>query len=154
MAHHLGRFVDVGLMAVFDHRYYLSELGMKRAANMGRILPGSVQQHHGADLERFDREHDKRHNDGVNRLGGAVPPRGSGCGGLLAGRDEPSLRGGDAVRPAESAVLGLLGGSVEARSSLASTCRSEDCGPRSLAQTQDPSDPPHRDLRDRRATYG
>ena len=68
MARHLGRFVDGGLMAVFDHGYYLWELGMIRAANMGRILPGSVQQHHGADLERFHREHDKRHNDGVNRL--------------------------------------------------------------------------------------
>ena len=36
---HLRRFVDTGLMSVFDGRHYLSELGIRRAANMSRVLP-------------------------------------------------------------------------------------------------------------------
>ena len=39
VSRHPGRFVDTGLVAVFDGRYYLSEMGMKRAANMSRVLP-------------------------------------------------------------------------------------------------------------------
>ncbi len=31
VSRHLGRFVETGLVAVFDGRHYLSELGMKRA---------------------------------------------------------------------------------------------------------------------------
>ena len=39
VSRHLGRFVQTGLVAVFDGRHYLSELGMRRAANMSRVLP-------------------------------------------------------------------------------------------------------------------
>ena len=39
ISRHLGRFVETGLVAVFDGRHYLSELGMRRAANMSRVLP-------------------------------------------------------------------------------------------------------------------
>ena len=66
--HHLRRFVDTGLVAVFDVRHYLSELGMKRAANMSRVLPAVIRSRHGAYLDRWCREHEQRHNDGVNRL--------------------------------------------------------------------------------------
>ena len=56
-------------MAVFDGRHYLSELGMKRAANMSRVLPSaSSKSRHGPYLDRWYREHEQRHNDGVNRL--------------------------------------------------------------------------------------
>ena len=65
---HLKRFVDTGLVAVFDGRHYLSELGMRRAANMSRILPSVIRSRHGAYLDRWYREHEQRHNDGVNRL--------------------------------------------------------------------------------------
>ena len=65
---HLGRFVDTGLVAVFDGRHYLSELGMRRAANMSRVLPSVIRSRHGAYLDRWYREHEERHNDGVNRL--------------------------------------------------------------------------------------
>ncbi len=65
---HLGRFVDTGLVAVFDGRHYLSELGMRRAANMSRVLPSVIRSRHGAYLDRWNREHEERHNDGVNRL--------------------------------------------------------------------------------------
>ena len=68
VSRHLGRFVQTGLVAVFDGRHYLSELGMKRAANMSRVLPAVIRSRHGAYLGRWYREHEQRHNDGVNRL--------------------------------------------------------------------------------------
>ena len=68
VSRHLGRFVQTGLVAVFDGRHYLSELGMKRAANMSRVLPSVIRSRHGAYLGRWYREHEQHHNDGVNRL--------------------------------------------------------------------------------------
>ena len=68
VARHLRRFVDTGLVAVFDGRHYLSELGMRRAANMSRVLPDIIRSRHGAYLDRWYREHELLHNDGVNRL--------------------------------------------------------------------------------------
>ncbi len=65
---HLRRFVETGLVAVFDERHYLTEQGMKRAANMSRVLPGIIKSRHGPYLDRWYREHERRHNDGVNRL--------------------------------------------------------------------------------------
>ena len=68
VSRHLGRFVQTGLVAVYDGRHYLSELGMRRAANMSRVLPSVIRSRHGAYLDRWYREHEQRHNDGVNRL--------------------------------------------------------------------------------------
>ena len=68
VSRHLRRFVDTGLVAVFDGRHYLSQLGMRRAANMSRILPAVIRRHHGAYLGRWFREQEQHHNDGVNRL--------------------------------------------------------------------------------------
>ncbi len=64
----LERFVGAGLVAVFEGRYYLAELGMRRAANLSRVLPGMIRRRHGAYLDRWYREHEREHNDGVNRL--------------------------------------------------------------------------------------
>ena len=64
----LRRFVETGLVVVFDGRHYLTELGMRRAANMSRVLPSVIRSRHGAYLDRWYREHELRHNDGVNRL--------------------------------------------------------------------------------------
>ena len=64
----LGRFVRAGLVAVYDRRYYLAELGMRRAANLSRVLPGMVRWRHRAYLDRWYRQHEQRHNDGVNLL--------------------------------------------------------------------------------------
>ena len=50
ISRHLKRFVDTGLVAVFDGRHYLSELGMRRAANMSRVLPSVIRSRHGAYL--------------------------------------------------------------------------------------------------------
>ena len=55
-------------MAVFDGRHYLSDVGMRRAANMSRVLPAIIRSRHGAYLGRWYREHEEHHNDGVNRL--------------------------------------------------------------------------------------
>ena len=52
VSRHLKRFVETGLVAVFDGRHYLSELGMRRAANMSRVLPGVIRRRHGAYLDR------------------------------------------------------------------------------------------------------
>ena len=68
VGYNLRRFVDTGLVSVFDGRHYLSELGMKRAANMSRVLPSVIRRRHGAYLERSYREREERHNDGMNRL--------------------------------------------------------------------------------------
>ena len=68
VSRHLKRFVDTGLVAVFDGRHYLSELGMRRAANMSRVMPSVIRSRHGAYLDRWYREHEQHHNDGVNRL--------------------------------------------------------------------------------------
>ena len=68
VSRHLGRFIQTGLVAVFDGRHYLSELGMRRAANMSRVLPSVIRSRHGAYLDRWYREHEENHNDGVNRL--------------------------------------------------------------------------------------
>ncbi len=41
---------------------------MRRAANLSRVLPGIVRRRHGAYLDRWYRQHEQRHNDGVNLL--------------------------------------------------------------------------------------
>ena len=64
----LDRFVEYELVARFDDRLYLAELGMRRAANLSRILTSVVRNRHGAYLEPDFRAHELRHNDGVNRL--------------------------------------------------------------------------------------
>ena len=68
LSRHLKRFVDTGLVAVYDGRHYLSELGMRRAANMSRVMPSVIRSRHGSYLDRWYREHEQHHNDGVNRL--------------------------------------------------------------------------------------
>ena len=68
VSRHLRRFVQTGLVAVFDGRHYLSDLGMRRAANMSRVLPDMIRRRHGAYLDRWYREHEQHHDDGVNRL--------------------------------------------------------------------------------------
>ncbi len=68
VSRNLRRFVETGLVAVFDRRHYLSEQGMRRAANMSRVLPSIIRSRHGAYLDRWYREHEQTHNDGVNRL--------------------------------------------------------------------------------------
>ena len=94
---HLKRFVDTGLVAVFDGRHYLSELGMRRAANMSRVLPSIIRSRHGAYLDRWYREHEEHHNDGVNRLVVRFAREGAA---VVAGwRGEVNVPGLTQVRP-------------------------------------------------------
>ena len=64
----LARFVDLGLVAEFDGRFYLAERGMLRAANLSRVLPTVIHSRHGALLESDYQQHEAAHNDGINRL--------------------------------------------------------------------------------------
>ena len=97
VSRHLGRFVDTGLVAVFDGRHYLSELGMRRAANMSRVLPSVIRSRHGAYLDRWYREHEQHHNDGVNRL--VVRFAREGVGVVAGWRGEVNVPGLTQVRP-------------------------------------------------------
>ena len=94
---HLRRFVETGLVAVFDRRHYLSEMGMRRAANMSRVLPGVIRRRHGAYLDRWYREHEQTHNDGVNRL--VVRFAREGVEVVAGWRGEVNLPGLTQVRP-------------------------------------------------------
>ena len=97
ISRHLGRFIQTGLVAVFDGRHYLSELGMKREANMSRVRPRVIQQRHGAYLDRWYREHEQTHNDGVNRL--VVRFAREGVAAVAGWRGEVNVPGLTQVRP-------------------------------------------------------
>ena len=97
ISRHLRRFVETGLVAVFDGRHYLSELGMKRAANMSRVLPGIIKSRHGPYLDRWYREHERRYNDGVNRL--VVQFAREGVEAVAGWRGEVNVPGLTQVRP-------------------------------------------------------
>ena len=84
-------------MEVFDGRHYLSELGMKRAANMSRVLPGIIKSRHGPYLDRWYREHEEHHNDGVNRL--VVQFAREGVDAAAGWRGEVNVPGLTQVRP-------------------------------------------------------
>ena len=97
VARHLGRLVDTGLAAVFDQRYYLAELGMRRAANMSRMMPAVIRSRHGAYMDRWYREHERSHNDGVNLLAALFAREGVE---VVAGwRGEVNVPGFTQVRP-------------------------------------------------------
>ena len=97
VSRHLSRFVQTGLVAVFDGRHYLSELGMRRAANMSRVLPSVIRSRHGAYLDRWYREHEQHHNDGVNRL--VVRFAREGVAAVAGWRGEVNVPGLTQVRP-------------------------------------------------------
>jgi len=97
VSRHLRRFIATGLVAVFDGRHYLSELGMKRAANMSRVLPSVIRSRHGAYLDRWYREHEERHNDGINRL--VVRFAREGVAAVAGWRGEVNVPGLTQVRP-------------------------------------------------------
>ena len=97
VSRHLKRFVDTGLVAVFDGRHYLSELGMRRAANMSRVLPSVIRSRHGVYLDRWYREYEEHHNDGVNRL--VVRFAREGAAVVVGWRGEVNVPGLTQVRP-------------------------------------------------------
>ncbi len=64
----LDGFAEVGLVTAFGGRWYLIERGMRRAANLCRILPAVIRSRHGAFLKRPFRERERAHNDAINRI--------------------------------------------------------------------------------------
>ena len=104
-------------------RHYLSELGMKRAANMSRVLPGIIKSRHGPYLDRPYREHEQRHNDGVNRL--VVQFAREGVEAVAGWRGEVNVPGPHpgAARPAGAGEMrGLSGRGPTSSSSSAAPC--------------------------------
>ena len=97
VSHHLRRFVATGLVAAFDGRHYLSELGMKGAANMSRVLPGIIKSRHGLYLDRWYRERERHDDDGVNRL--VVQFAREGVQAVAGWRGEVNVPGLTQVRP-------------------------------------------------------
>ena len=97
VSRHLKLFVETGLVVVFDGRHYLSEQGMRRAANMSRVLPEIIRRRHGAYLDRWYREHELLHNDGVNRL--VVRFAREGVNVIAGWRGEVNVPGLTQVRP-------------------------------------------------------
>lgn len=93
----LRRFVETGLVAAFDGRHYLTELGMRRAANMSRVLPSVIRSRHGAYLDSRYRERERRHDDGVNRL--VVRFAREGVEAVAGWRGEVNVPGLTQVRP-------------------------------------------------------
>ena len=110
VSRHLGRFIKTGLVAVFDGRHYLSELGMRRAANMSRVLPSIIRSRHGAYLDRWYREHEQHHKRRGEPVGGAFRQGRSGRGRRLAGRGQHARPDPGAARPVGPGESGDLGG--------------------------------------------
>ena len=123
VSRHLKRFVETGLVAVFDGRHYLSELGMRRAANMSRVLPSVIRSRHGAYLDRWYREHEQHHNDGVNRL--VVRFAREGVAAVAGWRGEVNVPGLTQVRPDLLVQVsgGPFGAGPTASSSSGRRCR-------------------------------
>ena len=70
---------------------------MRRATNMSRVLPSVIRSRHGAYLDRWYREHEERHNDGVNRL--VVRFTREGVEAVAGWRGEINVPGFTQVRP-------------------------------------------------------
>ncbi|WP_420621396.1 hypothetical protein [Candidatus Poriferisodalis sp.] len=91
------RLVDVGLVVVFDERFYLAERGMRRAASLSRVLPGRIRSRHAAYLESGYRRQELRHNDGVNQI--VLQFAREGVGVFAGWRGEINLPGITQVKP-------------------------------------------------------
>ena len=64
----LATLVEVGLIDRFDGHCYLTERGLRRAANLSRLLSSALIRRHGAYLIPTFRLRQRRHDGGVNRL--------------------------------------------------------------------------------------
>ena len=64
----LATLDEVKLIDRFDGHCYLTERGLRRAANLSRLLAPALIRRHGAYLIPTFRHRQRRHDDGVNRL--------------------------------------------------------------------------------------
>ncbi|WP_419946855.1 hypothetical protein [Candidatus Poriferisodalis sp.] len=64
----LVTLAEVGLISRFDGHCYLTDSGLRRAANLSRLLASALSRRHGAYLIPTFRDRQRRHDDGINRL--------------------------------------------------------------------------------------
>ena len=64
----LAALDEVGLIDRFDGHCYLTERGLRRAANLSRLLASALIRRHGAYLSPTFRHRQRHHDEGVNRL--------------------------------------------------------------------------------------
>lgn len=93
----LARLVEVGLIDRFDGHCYLTERGLRRAANVSRLLASALVQRHGAYLSPAFRSCQRRHDAGVNRL--VVQFAAEGAEAFAGWRAEINVAGITQVRP-------------------------------------------------------
>jgi hypothetical protein len=93
----LAALAEVGLIDRFDGRCYLTERGLRRAANLSRLLASALIRRHGAYLLPAFRHRQRRHDDGVNRL--VLQFAAEGAAAFIGWRGEINVPGITQVRP-------------------------------------------------------
>lgn len=93
----LATLAEVGLIDRFDGHGYLTERGMRRAANASRLLASALIRRHGAYLIPSFRRRQLRHDDGVNRL--VLQFAAEGATAFVGWRGEINVPGVTQIRP-------------------------------------------------------
>ncbi|WP_419854280.1 replication-relaxation family protein [Candidatus Poriferisodalis sp.] len=93
----LARLVEVGLIDRFDGRCYLTERGLRRAANVSRLLASALIRRHGAYLLPAFRHRQRHHDDGVNQL--VLQFAAEGAAAFVGWRGEINVLGVTQIRP-------------------------------------------------------
>lgn len=93
----LARLVEVGLVDRFDGRCYLTERGLRRAANVSRLLSSALIRRHGAYLLPSFRHKQRRHDDGINQL--VLQFAAEGAAAFVGWRGEINVPGVTQIRP-------------------------------------------------------
>ncbi len=93
----LATLDDVGLIDCFDDHCYLTEGGLRRAANLSRLLARALIRRHGAYLIPTFRHRQRRHDDGVNRL--VLQFASEGAAAFAGWRGEINVPGVTQIRP-------------------------------------------------------
>ena len=93
----LARLVEVGLIDRFDGRCYLTEQGLRRAANVSRLLASALIRRHGAYLLPAFRHRQRHHDDGVNQL--VLQFAAEGAAAFVGWRGEINVPGVTQIRP-------------------------------------------------------
>lgn len=93
----LVTLVEVGLIDLFDGHCYLTERGLRRAANVSRLLASALIRRHGAYLLPSFRRHQIRHDEGVNRM--VLQFAAEGAAAFVGWRGEINVPGVTQIRP-------------------------------------------------------
>ena len=93
----LARLVEVGLIDRVDGRCYLTEPGLRRAANLSRLMAGALIRRHGAYLLPAFRHRQRHHDDGVNLL--VLQFAAEGAAAFVGWRGDINVPGVTQIRP-------------------------------------------------------